>query len=636
MLEGLDAIAWDELGHAYGSADDVPETLRRLTTGDDQALWALFGNIWHQGTVYSSTSHAVPFLIEILDAAPAPRAGILNLLAAIADGASYHAVHDGRPSSPKAHLPEMQERIALELTWVTRARAAVEAGVPAYLRMLMHPVEEVRGAAAHVLGWCKSRKREIEPAFADRLARDERELVRTSVVLAAMRLELAELVTIALDDRASGPRVAAALATARREPPASERVLRILTHEAPNAFTLFRGLPWDRLEPSHLILSELGDRWALQVELLSAWLRASDPEVRSDAVRACESVMHHSRLATPRLVPELVRALDDPERDVRSHSASLLASGGRAAAAATDALFALCDREPLTNDGPAVHAFIGLCRHRDPRAAERVRRALASFDGAKLPPVLDLALPHLGPWAGCLDPLIAALPSLPPGSPRVRAIVAIGRHAASAAPAVETLTRELRRHPQASAHVLGRIGPDARSALPDLERLLEEGEPFLRLNAVRSIWQIGGDAERVLPLLCALIDDPRTRTHALDVVPTLGDRAAELAPRLAPLIDDADPDVSARAAIAYFHATSDAPRVLPTLLANVRCSPLGLEVVTCLGEVGPLAHEAIPLLRDAIESPWRQVEVGDTDTWIETDEAWAERCAAALTRIAPS
>lgn len=636
MLEGLDAIAWGELEHAYGSADDVPEILRQLAEGDDEALWELFGNIWHQGTVYSATSPAVPFLVEILDAEPAPRARILNLLAAIADGASYHDVHDGRPGSPTAHLPEMQAKVALELTWVTRARDAVEAGVAAYLRMLIHPDEEVRGAAAHLLGWCKSRRGDIEPAFAERLARDESELVRTSVVLAAMSLELDPIVTTALDDRAPGPRVAAAVATARREPPLRKRVVRILTHEAPDVFALLRGLPWDRLEPPDLVLSELSDRWALQVELLSAWLRAADPEVRSDAVYACEAVMHDSRLATPRLVPELVRALDDPERDVRSEAASLLASGGRAAASATDALFALFAREKLTNESPAHHAFIGLCRHRDPRAGKRVRRALASFDGVKIPPVLELALPYLGPWAGCLDPLIEALPLLPPGDPRIQGIVAIGRHAAFAAPAVDTLTRELRSHPHASAHVLGQIGPDARRALPHLEQMLEERDPFLRLNTVRSIWQIAGDAERVLPTLSALIDDPQTRSHALEAVPMLGDQAAALAPSLAPLIDEPKPHVSARAAIAYFHATGDASRVLPTLLANVQCSNLGMDVVACLGEIGPRAHEAIPLLREAIESPWRQVEVADTDTWIETDEAWAERCAAALARIAPS
>ena len=57
MLEGLDLVPWAKLKHAYGEA---PGILRALAAGDAEGLDALFGNIWHQGTVYPATSHAVP------------------------------------------------------------------------------------------------------------------------------------------------------------------------------------------------------------------------------------------------------------------------------------------------------------------------------------------------------------------------------------------------------------------------------------------------------------------------------------------------------------------------------------------------------------------------------------------------
>ena len=68
-MEGLDDVPWHELNHAYGSAEDVPGLLRQLKTwppdkrGEGSPLYALFGNIWHQGTIYQATGYAVPFLI---------------------------------------------------------------------------------------------------------------------------------------------------------------------------------------------------------------------------------------------------------------------------------------------------------------------------------------------------------------------------------------------------------------------------------------------------------------------------------------------------------------------------------------------------------------------------------------------
>ena len=71
MLEKLDTIPWNELQHAYGSAADVPDTIRSLTFSDKElrknALWVLYGNIFHQGTRYEATPYAIPFLFELIE-----------------------------------------------------------------------------------------------------------------------------------------------------------------------------------------------------------------------------------------------------------------------------------------------------------------------------------------------------------------------------------------------------------------------------------------------------------------------------------------------------------------------------------------------------------------------------------------
>lgn len=91
MLDGLDEIAWAELSHAYGNASDVPGLLRQLAqpypASAHAALAWLFGNIWHQGTVYQATAPAVPFLLEpVADPVVHCRDGLLHLLAMIATG----------------------------------------------------------------------------------------------------------------------------------------------------------------------------------------------------------------------------------------------------------------------------------------------------------------------------------------------------------------------------------------------------------------------------------------------------------------------------------------------------------------------------------------------------------------------
>src|SRR5271163_4917019 len=119
-MNDLDQIPWKELRHAYGSAGDVPELLRALRTaspdlrGEESPLWQLFGNIWHQGTVYEATAYAVPFLIELASDQRTPdRVGILSLLAEISRGSSYRHSH-GNSLLREADFEENKGR---ELKW---------------------------------------------------------------------------------------------------------------------------------------------------------------------------------------------------------------------------------------------------------------------------------------------------------------------------------------------------------------------------------------------------------------------------------------------------------------------------------------------------------------------------------------
>jgi hypothetical protein len=76
---------WSALKHAYGSATDIPAILAALTPDPRSEAWdELWGRICHQGTVYSASYAALPYLRELVAKwPPGDRAMPLSLAAAI-------------------------------------------------------------------------------------------------------------------------------------------------------------------------------------------------------------------------------------------------------------------------------------------------------------------------------------------------------------------------------------------------------------------------------------------------------------------------------------------------------------------------------------------------------------------------
>jgi hypothetical protein len=90
MLENLDNINWSELEDAYGQATNVPNLIRDLLSAEKEfrqkARFDLSSHIIHQGTPYSSTVYAIPFLVELLQEPTIPdRETIASLLVFIAE-----------------------------------------------------------------------------------------------------------------------------------------------------------------------------------------------------------------------------------------------------------------------------------------------------------------------------------------------------------------------------------------------------------------------------------------------------------------------------------------------------------------------------------------------------------------------
>lgn len=187
MLERLSEVAWAELEHAYGSAADVPDLIRGLRAADpevrEKARWHLYGNIFHQGTRYEASAHAVPFLLELLaDPATPERAAILELVTSLAIGydeswlpdafpaASYrqravggeqllqaapNPTGDEDDDSSYQYWESLDERQQEQLSAHIELAVydAARAGVPLYCALLADEDPRMRVAAAYALAW---------------------------------------------------------------------------------------------------------------------------------------------------------------------------------------------------------------------------------------------------------------------------------------------------------------------------------------------------------------------------------------------------------------------------------------------------------------------------------------------------
>ncbi|KAG5795735.1 hypothetical protein H9Q69_005204 [Fusarium xylarioides] len=189
-LTGIDSIDWPHLSHAYGPADDVPHILRELqSTNPDvykTALDSCWSTIYHQGTRYSASVAAIPFLYALLDSpATKDREVILYLIVSLAIGNPDWAVPNG------IDIQEWEERIAgMEppnrdyAMHELNAYEAVERGLSSMVRCLDENSASLRANAAHALAFFPRHSDASVIALLDLLSRETSDNVRGTIVLA--------------------------------------------------------------------------------------------------------------------------------------------------------------------------------------------------------------------------------------------------------------------------------------------------------------------------------------------------------------------------------------------------------------------------------------------------------------------
>ncbi|MFM7056117.1 MAG: HEAT repeat domain-containing protein [Planctomycetota bacterium] len=380
-------------------------------------------------------------------------------------------------------------------------------------------------------------------------------------------------------------------------------------------------------------MGRFGPQAAGHIHQLTPFLKAPSPMERIAAAEALQGIGGGHEDAIAALLP----VLSDPHVHTAAHAAAALAAQGR----------------------QAVPSLLPLLQN------DRLRNAVLEIF-VEMGPAADAALPELlrGVSDGYRNPISRRL--------ALRAIGAMGSHAAEAGPEVIALLRnpaQRELHP-AAAWVLGRIG--SSDAIPALQQAADSTDQRTQAAAAWALVMLHADDEvlkhKAVPLLLTACDNslPFVRREALAALAVMGPDALAAVPALMRLATlDVDPVVRAAA----LHALAEirpwnAPQrpivnsdLAALMLTSLQDPAIQVREAACYlaGRMQGEAAAAEMLLRDGLQSgderhrvlcawalmqavpqpaslkvalPWMQRAAEHPDPWIREEAAHALTAAA--------
>ncbi|MFC9285929.1 HEAT repeat domain-containing protein [Streptomyces sp. NPDC057052] len=621
MWVGVDAVDWAELKHNYGSAEEIPELLRRCAGPDpddaENASSELLNLLFHQGGwICSAASAALPFMLRLAATPQVPsRCAMLELVAMLA-----------------AEAGRVEARF-LDPGWAS----AWERALPKLLRLLDDPEPEIRRATADVLGACGSPGELILPGLLRSWETEDDPVTRLELVLALghaalrapagpRRAEVFDLLHELLDAPQPQIRLAAVHALAPTDPglPAQRLDLVLEAVRDPSVeswrhtSSVRTGVLGVHHWTSELITGPAPDF------TLGVLADHHDDEQRIAALAQAGGLLSRWRSPGASLLPRLVGRLDDPVTEVRFRAVELLACLGPAAAAHVDEAASLLTdsavRTTRRQESVREAALWALARMNDPRCLPGLIELIA---GARSGFASNSAHYPATDWHH------VGLPSLP------EVLGHLPDHAELLLPAIcdwtGTITEDRLLH--RICETLAGWGPVAEAAVPRLLGLLEDDRTWtaaatalagigrggaeagdLLLSRARTVgphgelaawayWRVCGEPEPALELLRRSLAEQRIRHPELRKLAGLGAHAARYADRLRTMTADTDPWTRVEAAHALWAATGDTENTVPVLTAVVRDLaegihlPVMLPAVRHLARIGHAARPAADLLR---------------------------------------
>ncbi|MFJ5741044.1 HEAT repeat domain-containing protein [Streptomyces microflavus] len=657
MINEIDGVDWESMGHAYGPASGVPGWLRGMASADpgvrDEAFNNFYGAAHHQGDFYPCTAASLPFLFEMADSPATPdRGSVIELVLSIGresldmDPEGVYFTPDGTES--RAHVDALAViggRAEAFVRWVRDPdplvrRPAIE-GLGLFLGDGVRAVEVLRGllagsgmverllvvrtvatvalrdAAVHgaAAGWLDvlagdaAQVPEVRLAALVHRARCAPGEIGNAVVPAAVGL-LRRITPgeIGGEDEAScragaEPGDAAESAPSPGVPPQIAAAIEDLErHGRVHAPTT------SLLKALHTLL---GDRVLERTALLAEQLCSADPGVRYDAISMARELMGQWRGDHSGLVVLLGGCLLPGDAYTAAAAAEALGSLGPLGEPARESL-ASSVGEARAEHGPRVWAARDrLVR----RAHQEAVRALACL--------------------GDLRALPCVLAALDEGTDAWRAVQVAGHLAGAAGDLTPRLSKLL-----------------AEVDFADASQSMSAGA---LVSALRELADPQAAAALTGAVTAAVREEQwHTAAAALNALASLGRGAAFAVEAVRPLADAQDVTVRAAATAALWELEGEAAGVVPRLVELLDTHEHD-EATVVLGRIGPAAAPALPRLRKMLTAGYEWTRVyaaaalwdigGDAEApaVVETLlEAWAENDAtsnhvlACLGRMGPA
>jgi HEAT repeat protein len=266
------------------------------------------------------------------------------------------------------------------------------------------------------------------------------------------------------------------------------------------------------LEPTGVVLGWMNGETFYQNRPARYWSKAltsSDPAIQA---RTHQELKEGGRVAVPVLAEVLQK---EPNDEARWKAADLLGQAGPAA--------------------------------RESPAAQTALVSALKDDSSHVRAVAATAIASIGPIGQDAIPALQDMLSTPECLPALRALARYGADAASAIEKIFVLLKkesdsEIRWN---AARTLGKIGPPAKEAAPQLIAALNDPDALVREHAAESLGDIGPQAQDTIPALVKALHDPDVRVRR-DAVRSLGQMGPEAKPAVESvrsLLQDKDKNV---------------------------------------------------------------------------------------------
>lgn len=652
---GLDfeAVDWAGLTHAYGSAEDVPVLIRSLVSPDaderSEALDELFGSICHQGTVYSASAPAIPFLARAAVAAPDQRA----LIGLLMSGMSRQYGEDW--SDPSTFSGAVRVRVALVLGELAP--------------LLADPDPGVRQAMLRIMAVCPP---PLVRALCDlREFDDEDERVRADALLALARVEhdwpgLRPRLEGSLHDGSPAVRQAAALTLLSLDglpfPRGTVTVLADSIGAVGGLWAEPGDESWDRLPGTSLRDPDAEGEPAGRDALGVLTTLELDPDAALEAAARIVAARTEHAVQGTYLADEVFEHWRDRDGAVAAVLAEFLATGpeitypsvhlrrlARCASRIGDP-----DPELATavrpwadhNDGKIASAAIcALARLHDHGCLELAGRAVAQrkLRGPGLNAVCEIygeqaamLLPHLR------EQLIeqSAEPRRPgendPASDLVQALPRLGTEALAAVPDLLGLL-EAGRTVRPALEALTRFGAaaPAASGSRDIAAVIEAAfaaaeSDYDRVPAAVALRTVAGDDSLARRLAAEMAARPQWGSHAVAHLARLGPAAAACAPRIAKVLGSGDAWTAVRAADAYWKITGETDPCAGVLARHVSAEPAGQAAIATLLAMSRLPRQCLQMVRHLAHAPHRLAHDGFQNGAAHADDVMRDNARALL------